>query len=117
MRLVALRIEAHNRALRFRRIEATTRTRTFEYLWNNSTGKAADEVIDLIESGNEYGLRQWILHHPKIDLGDWPLNRLKSLGQSLGITNYSRLPKLKLVKAIEEARIPHDVEENSSKQS
>lgn len=104
MELERLRVDVHHHVLDLRSVEGTIRKSFFARLFGASDADQKKAVRAIIMRGDKLGLARWMEQHPDIELGEMSHNRLKRIGKSLNIHNYSRLDAGALAQRIEEYR-------------
>lgn len=106
-KLLKLRGEIHEIHLFIRRIEYLLNTQLFKRLWTGTKEKKKEEfLVNKTLDKNEIKrkldiIKRWIDNHPDLEIGEYPVWRLKTRAKALGIKNYSRLTKVELIKEIQ----------------
>jgi hypothetical protein len=104
MMLERLQGELRRKILDLRSVDAVVYKTGFRRLFEASTKEQKEEVRKLILEGEREKVAEWLLTHPKVDLGELSGNKLKELGKRLGVINYSRLDRVELAIEIERVR-------------
>lgn len=98
--LIRLQEGLHHRLLKLRSIDAIIQSRSFERLWDDS-GREQQKVVEAaINDCNPFTIRDWMRHHPSLELAEKKLSVLQEIAVRLGIRNISRQGKMELVNAI-----------------
>jgi len=92
----------HAKILRLRSIEGIVSSLRFERLWDDSDKEQREEVLGYIKEENRVRILKWIRTHPSLELGELSTSQLKELARKLRVTNYSRMLKVQLIRAIKE---------------
>lgn len=95
-----LRNRARLRALDFRSVQYVLAKRGWDKIWINLNDTEKDMIGGWVIDGSAGNLKFWVHDHPHLELGEKSLQRLRKMASDLGIKNYSRLSKHRLISAI-----------------
>jgi len=98
MKSVDLKATVRRMTLNLRAVNRIVQTDDFTDLWEKSHDR--ESVIQYIKDINIIALRNWI--HDSLDLRDMSYRQLIALCQKHHVTNYSRMQKEEMVKALGE---------------
>lgn len=99
--ITELRRQVREQILLLRSVWHLINQDTFTQLWDSSNPDEQDKVKYYALMGDRGKLKNWVTHHPSIELGEKSVRDLKDLAKVLGVQNYSRMTKPELISAIE----------------
>ena len=92
----------HDRVLNMRRIERYVESTSFSINWDHLTPEEQDECVELILESDSGAFRKWFMSHIRKELGEMTTRELKNVARTKGIKNYSRLPRVDLIRMMEQ---------------
>lgn len=98
--LIELRNYARMRALEYRSVSYVLGKRGWNKIWPTLSNAEQSRIMDWVHEGKSDALKNWVHDHPHLEMGEKSMWRLREIASDLGITNYSRLSKHRLISAI-----------------
>lgn len=98
--LTELRHIARTKALLYRSCEYVLSKRGWDRIWPHLSVQDRVLLYSLVRGCKVDALKEWVHDHPHLELGEKSVARLRDIARDLGIKNYSRLSKHRLISAI-----------------
>ena len=95
-----LRNRARLRVLDYRSVQYVLGKRGWDKIWAYLEDYEKVMIESWVIAGSSVELKDWVHDHPHLDLGEKSLGRLRKMAADLGIKNYSRISKHRLISAI-----------------
>lgn len=95
-----LRNRARIRALDYRSVQYSLAKQGWDRIWEHLEEHEKIMIEGWVIGGESMELKDWVHDHPHLDLGEKSVERLRKMASDLGIKNYSRLSKHRLISAI-----------------
>jgi hypothetical protein len=99
--LEELCLKVHRKILNARSILQIIGSSKFKELWEDTPEPERKRVERMILSNGKDELGIWIKFHPKMELGELSIARLRERAKRFRIKNYCRMAKYELVREIE----------------
>ena len=76
----------------------------FRRIWQHSTEKDKESLIQDLEIRNANCVKDWMDQNPAIELEEKSIKQLKEIAKELGVVNWCRMPASELIRTIIEER-------------
>lgn len=92
-----------------RSIQQVISSESFRILYEQSSDIEKKRITAIVTSCKKDEIDLWMHTHPKVELGELSLGRLRERGKRLRIKNYCRLAKFELIREIKIAEKQGDL--------
>ena len=96
-----LRKGLHDKILELRNLECFIYTRRFERIFEEGN---KEEIGKLIKSGDRKALMLYLKGHSTLSFGEMGFAELKQIARKMGMPNWSRHPKWRLIQELEKCQ-------------